>query len=224
MYIFLQLMALPVLRSRSFFDGAQAGLWLYREVEKKTKVVLPVQVQLVNFFLQISRHSFVFENFTRTTGAGLEPLQTNLKPGAAPKIGRLCITGLYTNFNCCTLLLIPCDSSSCKTRLPDPATRPSCKTQLPDSAARPGSRPSYQTRLPDPATIPGYHTRLPDPAPDSRPSYQTPLPDPAASPGCQTQLPDPATRPSSSCQNRLSGPNAIPGYQTRLLTYYASLI
>ena len=35
MYIFLQLMALPVLRSRSFFDGAQAGLWLYREVEKK---------------------------------------------------------------------------------------------------------------------------------------------------------------------------------------------
>ena len=147
MYIFLQLMALPVLRSRSFFDGAQAGLWLYREVEKKTKVVLPVQVQLVNFFLQISRHSFVFENFTRTTGAGLEPLQTNLKPVAAPKIWRLCITGLYTNFNCCTLLLIPCDSSSCQTRLPDPATRPSCQTQLPDPAAR----PSYQTRLPDPA-------------------------------------------------------------------------
>ena len=194
MYIFLQLMALPVLRSRSFFDGAQAGLWLYREVEKKTKVVLPVQVQLVNFFLQISRHSFVFENFTRTTGAGLEPLQTNLKPGAAPKIGRLCITGLYTNFNCCTLLLIPCDSSSCQTRLPDPATRP------------------------------GYHTRLPDPAPAARPSYQTQLPDPAASPGCQTQLPDPATRPSTSCQNRLSGLNAIPGYQTRLLTYSASLI
>ena len=44
MYIFLQLMALPVLRSRSgsFFDGAQAGLRLYQEVEKKTKVLLPV--------------------------------------------------------------------------------------------------------------------------------------------------------------------------------------
>ena len=166
MYIFLQLMALPVLRSRSFFDGAQAGLWLYREVEKKTKVVLPVQVQLVHFYLQISRHSFVFENFTRTTGAGLEPLQTNLKPGAAPKIGRLCITGLYTNFNCCTLLLIPCDSSSCQTRLPDPATRPSCQTQLPDPAARPGSRPSYQTQLqlPEPAFRPKCNTWLPDSA------------------------------------------------------------
>ena len=88
-------------------------------------------------------------------------------------MGRLHFTGLYTNFNCCTLLLIPCDRSSCQTRLPDPATRPSCQTQLPDPTARPGSRPSYQTRLPYPATIPGYQTQLQ-------------LPDPASWPSCQS--------------------------------------
>ena len=157
---------------------------------------------------------------------------------------RLRITGLYTNFNYCTLRLIPCDSS---------AARPGCQIQLTDPAARPSCQTWLQTQLPDPATIPGYQTQLQLPDLATRPSCQTQLPDPATRPGYQTQLqlPEPAFRPKCNtwlpdsatnlfcqfdmihllqeinglilnlavvlcCYSQLLVPAARPGYQTQL--------
>ena len=144
-----------------------------------------------------------------------------MKPGAAPKIGQLRSTRLYTNFNCCTLLLIPCDSSSYQTQLqlPDLATRPSCQTQLPDPATRPG----YQTQLqlPEPAFRPKCNTWLPDSATNLFCQFDmihllqeinglilnlavvlccySKLLVPAARPGYQTQLPDPTVHRQLFC-------------------------